>query len=484
VGQFSMNFQFFTPLTGSRWGGTIFKQVFKIILLFIFISVLILPSFILAEDLEKECLSLAQKGCGDISKSKCQKELKKCEEYYYQETLKIQIDINKTEQEKKTLQNKIYGLNQKIKNLNYEINQSNLIIKDLGIQIGDTEASIIKTTLNIEGSREKLSNILRTIYEEDEKPLVEILLAEPNLSNFFDDLISLEILNSKNKELLQDIKTLKTNLEIQRGTLDGEKSDLKETVKMQELQKLQNAETKGEQEYYLGLTEAEYQEQLREKADIDKKAAEIRARIFELVGVSKAPTFGEAYEMAKYVEGLLGVRPALLLAVLQQESAIGKNVGQCYLKDTATGSGVVINTGAVLSRVMKPTRDVSPFLQITKELGRDPFATPVSCPMSFGYGGAMGPAQFIPSTWILYKDRLRSVLGRACDPWNIQDSFVAAGLYLSDNGASAQTYNAEWRAVMIYFSGSTNPRYSFYGNSVMSKATGFQTDIEALEAAK
>ncbi|GAH47901.1 unnamed protein product, partial [marine sediment metagenome] len=57
-------------------------------------------------------------------------------------------------------------------------------------------------------------------------------------------------------------------------------------------------------------------------------AAEIRARIFELIGVPKAPTFGEALDIAKYVEGITGARPAFLLAILQQESAIGKNVGQ------------------------------------------------------------------------------------------------------------------------------------------------------------
>ncbi|MFH1656775.1 MAG: lytic murein transglycosylase [Candidatus Nealsonbacteria bacterium] len=459
-----------------------FSYIPKILIFFILISALILPGFIFAEDLEKKCLDLSIKGCVDLSKDVCKVELQECEKYYTAESQKIQNDINITAGEKKTLQSKISGLNNKIKDLNYQINKSNLIIKDLGVQIGDTETSIIKSVSTIEESRNKLAVILRTIYEEDEKPIVEILLTEPDLSSFFDNIIALEILNSKNKDLLFDIKSLKSNLEVQKVSLDEEKVDLEEVVKMKELQKGQNAEAKGEQEYYLGLTEAQYQQKINEKADVDRKAAEIRSRIFELVGVTKAPTFGEAYQMAKNVESLLGVRPALVLAVLQQESAIGKNVGQCYLKNSATGDGIVINSGKFVSKVMKPTRDVSPFLTITQDLGRDPFTTPVSCPMSFGYGGAMGPAQFIPSTWILYKEKLKNVLGRSADPWNIQDAFTASGLYLADNGASAQTYNSEWRAAMIYFSGSTNPKYSFYGNSVMNTAAGFQKDIEALEA--
>ena len=247
------------------------------------------------------------------------------------------------------------------------------------------------------------------------------------------------------------------------------------------LQKQESAALKKERERTLQMTEAQYQQYLREKQKAEKKAAEIRARIFELIGVSKAPTFGEALEMAKYVSSITGIRPAFLLAVLTQESNIGKNVGQCYLKNPKTGSGVVIKTGQTVSRVMSPRRDVSPFLTITKELGRDPYATPVSCPMSFGWGGAMGPAQFIPSTWMLYRDRLREVSGRAADPWNIRDAFLAAALYLTDYGAAKQTRTAEWRAAMIYFSGSTNSKYRFYGDSVLSIADRYQADIEAIE---
>jgi len=112
------------------------------------------------------------------------------------------------------------------------------------------------------------------------------------------------------------------------------------------------------------------------------------------------------------------------LAILTQESDLGKNIGQCYLKDPVTGDGVGKNTGRKFERVMNPKRDVPVFLQITKELGLDPYKTPVSCPMSFGWGGAMGPAQFIPSTWILYKSKLSSILGKTPNPWVLEIHFM------------------------------------------------------------
>ena len=251
-------------------------------------------------------------------------ELKNLEEQISQ----YEGDITKTQQEKKTLQNQISILKKKIAKLDLQIQQSNVMIKDLSFQINDTEASIGKTSLKIEDSKEKLSYILRTIYEEDQKSLIEILLSEPEISDFFDNLVALESLNTKNQELLENIKSLKSYLESQKQSLDEEKDDLEKILEIQLLQKQESQTTKKEQESILEKTkgkESEYQKLLTET---QKKAQEIRTRIFELIGVPKAPTFGEAYEIAKYAEALTGVRPAFLLAILTQESNIGRNVGQ------------------------------------------------------------------------------------------------------------------------------------------------------------
>jgi len=407
-----------------------------------------------------------------------ERELKQLEEKIAQ----YEKDITKTEEEKKTLQNQIYSLKKKIEKLDLQIYQSNLMIKELGFQIKDTEISIQKTSLKIEDCQQRLAHILRAIYEEDQRSFVEVLLSEPKISDFFDNLIALESLSSKNQELLEEVKALKSDLGEQKESLSEEKEDTERVAKIQTLQKQQSEEARKEQEQILKMTEAQYQKYLKEKQEMEKKAAEIRARIFELVGVTKAPTFGEALEIAKYAANLTGIRPAFLLAILQQESAIGKNVGQCYLTNPTTGEGVRVSTGAKAQKTMNPTRDVPHFLSITEELGRDPYKTFVSCPMSYGWGGAMGPAQFIPSTWARYRDRLSAILGRAADPWNIKDSFLAAALYLSDYGAKTKTEDGEWKAAMIYFSGSTkNSAFYWYANNVLKIAAGFEKDIEAIE---
>jgi membrane-bound lytic murein transglycosylase B len=133
---------------------------------------------------------------------------------------------------------------------------------------------------------------------------------------------------------------------------------------------------------------------------------------------------------------------------------------------------------------MKPERDQQPFKDITSALGRNPDITPVSCPMhdakgnQIGWGGAMGPAQFIPSTWVGYQKKVTALTGHAADPWDIRDAFAASAIKLVADGAGSPS--GEWAAAMRYFSGSTDPRFRFYGDQVMERAEGYQKDIDAL----
>lgn len=282
--------------------------------------------------------------------------------------------------------------------------------------------------------------------------------------------------------MLSDIKELKTNLENQKEALEQEKAQTQRLLQIQILQKQDLASTQGSQEKLLADTkgkEATYQKLLLES---QKRAQEIRSRIFELIGVPKAPTFGEAYSIAKFVSSITGIRAAFLLAVLTQESNIGKNVGQCYLTNATTGEGIRVSNNKKELRTMNPKRDVPYFLAITQELGRDPYNTPVSCPIASvgGYGGAMGPAQFIPETWakLGYGKKVQDVTGKSADPWNINDAFLAAGLYLKDSGGVKD----EFKAAMRYFSGSTWSKYEeFYGRSVLAIANGYEQDIKTLE---
>ena len=106
-----------------------------------------------------------------------------------------------------------------------------------------------------------------------------------------------------------------------------------------------------------------------------------------------------------------------------------------------------VSTGALYTDGIHPTRDLPSLKSVLERLGRDPLSTRVSCPQSFGYGGAMGPSQFIPSTWVLYEGRIASMLGvSVADPWNAQHAITGTALLLKDNGAISGNYESERNA--------------------------------------
>jgi len=418
--------------------------------------------------------------------------LKKCQSFYQEMGEDLKQDITKTEQEKKSLNNQISLLAKKIQSLNYQINQGSIMIKDLSGQIKGTEASISQTEVKIEDVKGQLADLLQLRWEEDQKSNVEILLAEEKLSDFFNDLIALEVLNLKTQELLTNVKDLKVGLEAQKTKMDSEKADLEGLVIIQTMQKNESAQGKKEQESLLRFTESEYQKYLEEKKETEEQLVKIGNLLFELLEVPEGGIkFEDAVRIAREISKQTGVRAAFSLAVLWQETKIGKTLGGCFLRDSQTGAGVYIKTGNPAPKTMKPGRDVEPFLAIIKSLNdsaklkTDAFHTPVSCCMIrdgsyYGWGGAMGPAQFIPSTLMLFKARIEEITGnRPASPWSVYDAFLANSLYLKGLGAGSQTYEKEIYAALKYFGCTSSWCRTYYGQPVMRVAGCLQAYIDS-----
>ena len=281
-----------------------------------------------------------------------------------------------------------------------------------------------------------------------------------------------------------EIATTRSDLSARKQALEEQQQEEQDLRQLQVLER--NTLKDREKDKKNLVTAARGQESVYLQVIANKKqsAAQIRAALFSLRDSGAIP-FGTAYQYAKDASQKTGVRPAVILGVLKQETNLGQNVGQCLLtNDPVKGAGKGKNSGKFFSAVMKPTRDVDPFLAITAELGIDPFSQPVSCPQASGYGGAMGPAQFIPSTWILYKSRLAGAMGVSTpNPWDARAAIFATGFLMEDNGADGGTRAAERRAALKYFAGGNwqKASYAFYGDSVMSFADDFQANIDVLE---
>ena len=176
---------------------------YLIILLFV-CGLIISPVFTFAVDMESQCavISESTNGCPNLSSADCKILLQQCADYYDDQSALLAQDITKTSQQKNALANQISSLKNKISSLQTQINQSNLMVKDLNGQITDTRESIDKTSDQIVDTQGQIATILRSIYEEDQKPSFIILL-EGDLSDFFSNLAYLESLNSSVSKLLE-----------------------------------------------------------------------------------------------------------------------------------------------------------------------------------------------------------------------------------------------------------------------------------------
>jgi len=393
--------------------------------------------------------------------------------------------LTELQKERTTLERDVAILDNKIKAAQLQIRQSDIALAQLRNDIADKQAAIGQVDSKVERGQESLAQILRKTREIDDTSLASVILSNGSLSDAFRDIDSFQTLQNSLSNAFAEMAAVRSDLSDRQRALQ-EKQE--EAQKVREVQVLaRNAVQRDEQEKQRILKATKGQEATYQALIADKRrqASEIRVALFGLRD-SEAIPFGTAYQYAKEASAKTGVRPALILAVLRQETNLGANVGQCLVTNSPSkGDGKGKNTGTPFRSVMKPNRDVDPFMQITSELGIDPYAQVVSCPQSGGYGGAMGPAQFIPSTWLLYKDRLAKITGEnPPNPWSARTAVFATALLMSDNGADAATRAAERLAALRYFAGWANAgkrAYAFYGDSVISFADEYQRDIDILE---
>ncbi len=403
---------------------------------------------------------------------------------------KWQSILNSTKANTKSLQQEAAVLNAKIQ-------QAKALIKKKNIAIAQLEQDIAKKNIHIKGLEEKINDghdslgqLLRKTNEIDQFSLPEVMLGNKNISDFFSDVDTFQSVNRSLADLFVQIRATKDLTEKEKAALDVQKTKEADTKAAAQVEQKQVETNEKEKEYLIKVNKTQEKTYEQVLADRQKRAAEIRAALFALRDSASIP-FGDALRFAQAAGAKTGVRPAFLLAILTQESNLGQNVGSCLVKDMTNGNGVGKNTGTVFEQVMKAPRDTVPFKNITERLGKDWSTTAVSCPpgttysSSRGFGGGMGPSQFIPSTWELFKDKVGAALGIAgnsANPWNAETAFMATAIYMSELGADASSYTSERNAACKYYSGSAcstgrKPPNAPYGDSVMKIAANIQTTM-------
>jgi peptidoglycan hydrolase CwlO-like protein len=383
-----------------------------------------------------------------------------------------------------TIDGDVKALTAKIRAAEATIKAKNIAISQLSEDIDERSRKIEDLEALIDEGKRSLAQLIRRTNEIDGATLAEVVLDSKNLSDFFIDLDAFLSVQRGLEEHFYAVRQTIAKTEEERtrlGEIQDKELDAKYVV---ETNKKTIAKTEQEKKVLLAATQQEAKSYEQIVADRQAKASQINAALFRLRGVDGGGIpFKEALAYAKAASSYTGVRAAFVLGILRQESNLGVNVGQCLLVDPKTGAGKGKNTGTPFANVMKPDRDVPYFLDLMKRLGRDPYNTPVSCPQSIGYGGAMGPTQFIPSTWRGYEARIAQAYGIPVgDPWIPEHAIMATALYLQDLGAGRGGYSAERESAGRYYAGGNWMTYGLgYAASVLKYAETYQADIDFLD---
>ncbi len=399
-----------------------------------------------------------------------------------QEAQQLDTFIGQTHQETQSLASAKKTLDGEVRRREIEISRLALSLKKTSFEITDKKSGVAELSKKINKSRQGLSASIFLLYSYDEENPLTILLKHTNISSFFRSVDAVDKVQTNIQNSLKNFRDDRTELQKQQQDLEDSEKEQEDLKALQEVERTSLTQKQQEKDQLLKLTkgkEALFQQLLKSK---QKDIAALRTQLFylEKTGV----TAETALRVADLAAKRSGIRTAFLLALLEVETGkqfedgvltVGTNLGtgnwkrdlyQCYIN---------------LGKPKNAEFEKNAYLKITSSLGLNPDSMPVSRKPNYGCGGAMGPAQFIPSTWLNFSDSVAELTGHnPPNPWNPEDAFQAAAIFLARAGATSQTNAGEIAAAKTYISGSatcTKSICKYYSNRIIALAQEITTAL-------
>lgn len=392
-----------------------------------------------------------------------------------QEAGVLDVELQSVQVEKRSLDSEKKTLDTEIRRRELEIKRLTLVLKKTASEIQEKTSGITVLTQKIGRSRRAIAAGLFSLYTYDHYNPLTMILGYGKISEFFNSVESLTRVQATIQATLDDFKNDQEFLAKEKEELEEFKEEQQGLHSLQEVERRFLAQKKKEKEELLRLTkgkEAIFQQLLTSKK---RDLATLKTQLFylEKTGV----TAENAIRFAELAAQRAGIRPAFLLALLEVETgkqfedgviSVGTNLG------TGNWKRDLYDCYRSIGKKSAAESEKTAFFKITGALNLDPDKMPVSRRPSYGCGGAMGPAQFLPTTWLRFEKRVAELTGHnPPNPWNVEDAFTASALFLADSGARSQTVAGESRAARTYLSGSPScKRYicNVYANRIAALA--------------
>jgi len=473
-----------------------YKKFIVVALIFALISSFLVPFFstaVFAEDNSDFCnqvrqvsceepqklnefsskLDIIQKECGNSVLNDFQNKVNKCKADLENQKAQTESQLKNLEKQESAAERTLGNLNWNIKKLNTEIASLNLSLAELESAIQEREKAIKELDDALAKHKAILAEAIRQVYEYNTLSYIEIILGYGTLSDFNQKLEEIDRLQVSLKSSMKEISKVKQQMEQEKAELSKKKEQQEQYKTMQEMSK-QSLATKQQQQQYLLEKLAVAKTPLeREMIIIEKELENLRSAmdqiqnyLFRSLGyyVSAEDIFN-AVDMASKQTG---VSPEILLAILQTEGSVNKelynkgsreaNIQQCVdFCDPANCTKIGSNTDGTrcwfvkcapfgqpqTERINWCTAQQNALERICNNLVINP-NDPKKVRITRDYG--MGPAQIQPTT---YEGK-----GLTGNPWNLNWAVWAmAGLYQSGSytyvgSSSFQERVQEWQSVI------------------------------------
>jgi membrane-bound lytic murein transglycosylase B len=418
------------------------KQFIGFLFIFVFLCMqLVQTGFVLASSDDDKDTELTEEEKQKIEEKK---------DEYEEKQEKLEKKVKKEQKKKAQLQNQLGSVNQVLGQTKRTINDVVNDIEKKEEEIERHDAQI--ATLNKQAMlyKSSLADTIRRFYYAGSGAVSLSAIVENDGNHRFLD--STDALDDMREKIVDTVQQVEQTKQMQQQ----KKEELAELKK--EKEKLL-AEHKQKESELLSQASAVQVEMIKVDtsiAQLNEKLDEVESKLSSLLGESFSTD--DIREAAKFASKKTGVRKSFILGMLVVETNLGRYTGGCTYKKSKMGD-----------------KNAKIFKRITKDLGYNYKKVKVSCPLSYGIGGAMGVAQFMPTTWVGYEKKIEKYTGHSpADPWSLTDGVMAMAIKLANDGATSK--KGEFDAARRYYCGSRLDRKECinYGNKVLYWAENYK----------
>ncbi|PLX22177.1 hypothetical protein C0584_00280 [Candidatus Parcubacteria bacterium] len=256
--------------------------------------------------------------------------------------------IAQKQKDKSTLNSQLAILDNRLAKAELDIESVEIDIEKVSLEISKTNLSILDKEAEIEVEKSKIEKVIQLLYKEGNIDTLQILLLNNSLSDFLTQVKYLENVNQAVKESLDNLVSLKENLEEEKIQL-GKKNDNLELLKSDLIDKkeLLKAELESKETLLtqVNSSEAEYQKLLAQSKEEQQDAAAEIASMEKLIRAKLAALQGKKLEFNE--NGFVWpVKKNVITAYFHDPDYPYKNIFEHPAIDIRAGQGSTLKAAA------------------------------------------------------------------------------------------------------------------------------------------